>query len=297
MINGRPHHYGFNGVEENYIGGELLNLEMDMRQYDPAIARWTSIDPITHHSNSTYNGFDNNPIFWSDPSGADAIYNEDTNQYVINGTVVSFAEAVDYAKNGGNADGSNNNTPDNTSGEGNEECCGGYLASYRHQKTPKEEAHFRNNPEHKEVVNDAAFDAGILATRVSNKLGGDDEGYSGAIRHSYWMYLVAVNLSPELAEKIGYYHEDFIITVGKDKGRQNMITRDGKMDLANNNFGINLARENPNLNSTQFEQRFFEAVQNKNQSIIIIDRSTIPAQSLQGEINQRFKNRRRGRSR
>jgi RHS repeat-associated protein len=50
-----------------------LNLyEMDMRQYDPAIARWTSIDPVTHFSMSTYTAFDNNPIYWSDPSGADS---------------------------------------------------------------------------------------------------------------------------------------------------------------------------------------------------------------------------------
>jgi len=28
--------------------------------------------PVTHHSMSTYTAFDNNPIFWADPSGADA---------------------------------------------------------------------------------------------------------------------------------------------------------------------------------------------------------------------------------
>ncbi|WP_101447373.1 RHS repeat-associated core domain-containing protein [Aquimarina sp. MAR_2010_214] len=68
-VNGRKHNYGFNGIELT----ESLDLnlyEMDLRQYDPAIARWTSIDPVTHHSNSTYNGFDNNPVFWADPSGA-----------------------------------------------------------------------------------------------------------------------------------------------------------------------------------------------------------------------------------
>ncbi len=45
---------------------------MDFRSYDPAIARFTSIDPVTHHSMSTYTAFDNNPVFWADPSGADA---------------------------------------------------------------------------------------------------------------------------------------------------------------------------------------------------------------------------------
>lgn len=65
------HPYKYNGVELN----ESLDLnlyEMDLRQYDPAIARFTSIDPITHFSMSPYMAFDGNPIFWADPSGADA---------------------------------------------------------------------------------------------------------------------------------------------------------------------------------------------------------------------------------
>ncbi len=45
---------------------------MDFRQYNPAIGRFTSIDPVVHWSNSTYNGFDNNPVYWADPSGADS---------------------------------------------------------------------------------------------------------------------------------------------------------------------------------------------------------------------------------
>lgn len=50
-----------------------MNLyEMDFRNYDPAIARFTSIDPVTHFEYSTYSAFDNNPVFWADPSGADA---------------------------------------------------------------------------------------------------------------------------------------------------------------------------------------------------------------------------------
>jgi RHS repeat-associated protein len=69
-VNGRKHNYGYNGTEhEENLG---LNLyEMDLRQYDPSIARWTAIDPIDHISQSTYNGFDNNPIYWADPSGAE----------------------------------------------------------------------------------------------------------------------------------------------------------------------------------------------------------------------------------
>ena len=73
-----------------------LNLyEMDMRQYDPAIVRWTNIDPVTHHSMSTYTAFDNNPIFWADPSGADSECNncdENGQKYIVNGRYRTRAE-------------------------------------------------------------------------------------------------------------------------------------------------------------------------------------------------------------
>ena len=102
--------FKFNGVELN-SDMDLGLYEMDFRQYDPTIGRFTSVDPVTHYDYSTFAAFDNNPVFWADPSGADSIYNWDTGQYVINGQVVSQEEAVAYANSGGNADGSNNNTP------------------------------------------------------------------------------------------------------------------------------------------------------------------------------------------
>jgi RHS repeat-associated protein len=50
-----------------------LNIyAMDARQYDPAIGRWMVQDPVIHHNMSPYNAFDNNPVFWADPSGADS---------------------------------------------------------------------------------------------------------------------------------------------------------------------------------------------------------------------------------
>jgi hypothetical protein len=51
---------------------------MDMRQYDPAIARWVVQDPVIHHNFSPYSAFDNNPVYWADPSGADAETNLDS---------------------------------------------------------------------------------------------------------------------------------------------------------------------------------------------------------------------------
>jgi len=63
--------FGYQGIEKEEALG--LNLhEMDFRQYDASIGRFTGIDPVTHHSMSTYTAFDNNPVYWADPSGADA---------------------------------------------------------------------------------------------------------------------------------------------------------------------------------------------------------------------------------
>ncbi|MEQ6122704.1 DUF6443 domain-containing protein [Pseudotenacibaculum sp. MALMAid0570] len=63
--------FKYNGIElEESLG---LNLyEMELRLYDPAIARWNGIDPVTHYEFSTYSAFDNNPVVWADPSGADS---------------------------------------------------------------------------------------------------------------------------------------------------------------------------------------------------------------------------------
>ena len=62
--------YKYNGKEWQ----DELNLNMyamDMRQYDPAIARWVVHDPIIHFNQSPYSSFDGNPVYWADPSGAD----------------------------------------------------------------------------------------------------------------------------------------------------------------------------------------------------------------------------------
>jgi len=71
VITGRDHKYDYNGVEREESLGYNMH-EMALRHYDPAIARWVGIDPITHHNFTPYQAFDNNPIFWADPSGADS---------------------------------------------------------------------------------------------------------------------------------------------------------------------------------------------------------------------------------
>ncbi len=115
--------FKYNGIELEENTGLY---EMDVRMYDPTIGRFNGIDPVTHLSQGTSVAFDNNPIYWADPSGADAIYNAGIGEYVINGTVVSFDEALAYAKAGGNADGNNDNTPD-------EKCCDNYFEWFLNQ--------------------------------------------------------------------------------------------------------------------------------------------------------------------
>ncbi|KIX21479.1 hypothetical protein SY27_07165 [Flavobacterium sp. 316] len=74
MDNSQPNYaYKYNGKElQTELG---LNMyDMDMRDYDPAIARWIVQDPVVHFDYSPYNAFDNNPIIFSDPSGADSFF-------------------------------------------------------------------------------------------------------------------------------------------------------------------------------------------------------------------------------
>jgi len=113
-IIGRDHNYGYNGIEES---NELDNnmLEMDLRQYDPAIARWVVQDPITHHDYSPYQAFDNNPIFWADPSGADSQITDDGNAISFRGEAAgqAFAAIRDGLSYVNDSDENNNDDNDN----------------------------------------------------------------------------------------------------------------------------------------------------------------------------------------
>lgn len=82
--------FKYNGTELN-TDFDINLYEMPLRQYDAAIARFTSVDPVTHHEFSTYSAFDNNPIYWADPSGADAIDH-------ANGTLYTGMEARDMVR-------------------------------------------------------------------------------------------------------------------------------------------------------------------------------------------------------
>ena len=72
--------YGFQRQElDDEVKGEGNSYTTEFRQYDPRVGRWLSLDPVTHHHFSPYNGFDNNPIYYKDPNGGNAgdYYTED----------------------------------------------------------------------------------------------------------------------------------------------------------------------------------------------------------------------------
>ncbi|WKW46716.1 RHS repeat-associated core domain-containing protein [Myroides sp. JBRI-B21084] len=146
-LSGDGYKYKLNGKEYEDAFG--LNIyEMDLRQLDPAIGRWVVQDPVVHHDYSPYSAFDNNPVYWSDPSGADSqknitiadLFNKagsgTTTFSFENGQLVgeSFAENIkatleksylfldaptdDNGDGGGNGDGSGKNKGANNKGIG-----------------------------------------------------------------------------------------------------------------------------------------------------------------------------------
>lgn len=54
---------------DNEIKGEGSSYTTYFRQYDPRVARWLSIDPVTFHSESPYMAMNNNPILYNDVKG------------------------------------------------------------------------------------------------------------------------------------------------------------------------------------------------------------------------------------
>ena len=79
--------------KDSEVAGAGNSYTTHFRQYDPRLGRWMSTDPVVHPHMSPYNGYDNNPIYWSDPSGADgecescsAVENPQNGQVVVDET-------------------------------------------------------------------------------------------------------------------------------------------------------------------------------------------------------------------
>src|SRR5690554_7044453 len=64
--------YGFNGMEgDPEVKGNGNSYTTEFRQYDPRVGRWLSLDPLMakYPHQSGYAAFNNNPIYFTDPTG------------------------------------------------------------------------------------------------------------------------------------------------------------------------------------------------------------------------------------
>src|SRR5690606_20808294 len=61
--------YSTNGTEKSPEIASGHNSTY-FRELDSRTGRWWAVDPVTFPHQSPYSTFDNNPILWSDPSGA-----------------------------------------------------------------------------------------------------------------------------------------------------------------------------------------------------------------------------------
>ncbi|WP_312553059.1 DUF6443 domain-containing protein [Empedobacter brevis] len=81
--------YHYNGNEfQSELG--MNWYDMNMRMYDPALARWMVQDPVIHYTKSTYRAFDNNPVYFADPSGATTEGSNDGNSGGIESIQLGF---------------------------------------------------------------------------------------------------------------------------------------------------------------------------------------------------------------
>jgi len=73
-VNGTEHPYKYNGKELNESLG-LNWYDYGARRYDPAIARWASVDPLANKyvNISPYAYVANNPIMYIDPDGREIV--------------------------------------------------------------------------------------------------------------------------------------------------------------------------------------------------------------------------------
>ena len=67
-MNGTEHPYKYNGKEHNQELG-LDWYDYGWRNYNPEIGRWMNVDPLAEITMQPYSAFNNNPIFYTDPTG------------------------------------------------------------------------------------------------------------------------------------------------------------------------------------------------------------------------------------
>ncbi len=93
---GDGYRYGFGGQEaDNEVAGEGNSYTAEFWQYDSRLGRRWNIDPVVKEHESPYACFANNPLIYTDPTGADTttVINIETQVDAISSTQESIASA------------------------------------------------------------------------------------------------------------------------------------------------------------------------------------------------------------
>jgi RHS repeat-associated protein len=265
--------FGYNGVElEESLG---LNLhEMDFRLYDPAIGRFNGIDPVTHYSKGTSVAFDNNPIYFADPSGADAI-EFDGNTLTINWDEVD-----------GSATWTNpNNEADNSNGDDSFGFDENNAPPDWLKKVLDKWNKTLNSKEREFVIKVSVFSMLTIeknakkATNMTIRMfGGNGKGdVSDAFRHMLLQALNAQSIGGDNTRKWSDAHE--YSTPLNEK-------TDLYMDIHNNSIGIEIGKANPNASIESLTKMIMQKLAN-GEGIILDKKSKLISSNKKG-INSSF---------
>jgi RHS repeat-associated protein len=103
--------YRFNGMELDESFEVLNTYDFGARNYDPALGRWMNVDPLAEITMQPYSAFNNNPIYYTDPTGMIAEppvnglewFADDTGEYFWNEGQGSYEHYADPDKTGSNS--------------------------------------------------------------------------------------------------------------------------------------------------------------------------------------------------
>jgi RHS repeat-associated protein len=96
-----PFRFGFNGKEkDDEVKGSGNSIDFGARIYDSRLGRWLSLDPLQkkYPNLSPYNCVENNPIYFGDKSGKDAVAEICDNTVTISATIYIYGSGATAQK-------------------------------------------------------------------------------------------------------------------------------------------------------------------------------------------------------